>query len=84
LNKENKNKEIKISDNNYSFKVKYNLDKETEQQLEGLMYELLEVKFDIKKKLDEKTLVVELTKLSGCKHEFSDVYDEFVNFNQAL
>jgi len=47
------------------------------------MYELLEVKFDIKK-LDEKTLVVELTKLSGCKHEFSDVYDEFVNFNQAL
>jgi len=83
LNKENKNKEIKISDNNYSFKVKYNLDKETEQQLEGLMYELLEVKFDIKK-LDEKTLVVELTKLSGCKHEFSDVYDEFVNFNQAL
>jgi len=78
MEKDNKPKKIEISKKYYSLKVNYLLDSETKQLLEGLNYDNLEIKVDLRK-LSDESLIIEFSKVKGDKGEFYEVYENFTS-----
>jgi len=78
MEKDNKTKKIDINKKHYSLKINYLPDAETKQLLEGLNYDNLEIKVDLKK-LNDETLIIEFTKIKGDKGEFYEIYENFTS-----
>jgi len=80
MEKDEKAKNVDVHKKNYSMKVNYKLDEETEKILEGMDVNNLEVKVELKKQNnDENNLVIEFSKMKGDKGEFYEMYEHFTS-----
>lgn len=75
--KDKKSKSIDVNGNSAKFRVTYELDEETMENLSE--FEIDKLAFDVElKRIDEENYIAEFTKVSGAKHDFYNMYDEFL------